>query len=294
MNRARRHRNLCAMNRVDLKHIPVRQRNPLAGWEHKFHRALFAVFLLNAALVGVRLWAPEVSFSGRNWPDGSLLLLATGTTLASLSRQLPAQNVILAAVLIGAAGGGAEILGVVLGVPFGPLVFHPQNGGRLMFNLLPWSVPLIWVTVILTARGVARLMLRRYRPNRNYGFWLMGVTVFLVIVFELSLEPYATGVKHYWSWKATRLYSDWYTTPWTNFLGWMVTTGLILLFVTPALINKSPVKHPPAFQPLIVWEILSALCLTGIIEHRMWGAAWLVATQMVVVPAFAALGAVEG
>ena len=279
------------MKRVDLKHIPVRPRNPWAGWERKVHWVLFALFVINAGLVWVRLWALHVLFTGRNWPDGSLLVLAAGTTLAALSRRLPAQNVILAAVVIGIAGGGAESLGAAAGVPFGPLVYHPENIGRLMFDLLPWSVPLIWVTVILNARGVARLMLRRYRAKSYYGFWVMGLTVLLVVVFELSFEPYATALKEYWSWKPTRIHSDWYTTPWSNFLGWAVVAGLILLFVTPALINKSPIKYPPSYEPLIVWEVIGILLLTGIVHSRLWGAVYVIAGQMILVAVFSVFGA---
>ena len=279
------------MNRVELKHIPVRPQNPLAGWEQKIHWLLFVLFLLNAGLVWVRLRAPAAAFAGKSWPDGLLLVLAAGTTLASLSRQLPAQNCIFAAVVIGAAGGATEIMGASTGIPFGILVYNPENIGRPIFNVLPWSVPLIWVTAILNARGVARLMLRGYRSRPNYGFWLMGLTVLLTVLFELSFEPYATVEKQYWTWKPTRIPSDWYTAPWTNFFGWAVTTTLILLFVTPALINKSPVKHPPSYHPLVVWEVLCALFLTGIVQERLWRAAWVIGVQMILVAVFSVLGA---
>jgi len=278
------------MNQVELKHIPVRPRNPLAGWERKVHWILFVLFLVNAGLVWERPWANGAPFVGKNWPEGLLLVLAAGTTLASLSRQLPTQNCILAGVVIGAAGASAETLGAVTGIPFGPLVYNPQNIGRPVFNLVPWTVPLIWVVAILNARGVARLVLRRYRTRLNYGFWLMGATVLLVVLFEFSFEPYASVVKQYWTWKQTRLPSDWYTTPWTDFFGWGVTAALILLFVTPALINKSPIKHPPSYHALIVWEALSFLFLTATAQGRLWGAASLIAGQMVVVAAFSILG----
>jgi uncharacterized membrane protein len=262
----------------------------LAGWEQKVHRILFVLFLASAGLVWVRLWAKVAPFAEKSWPDGLLLVIAAGTTLASLSRQLPTQNAILAAVAIGAGGGAAASLGVALGIPFGPLAYNLQNIGRPVFNLLPWTVPLIWMTAILNARGVARLVLRRYRSGANYGFWLMGGTVLLVVLLELSFEPYATLVKHYWSWKPTRIRSDWYTTPWTNFLGWTVTTALILLFVTPALINKSPIKQPPNYHALIVWEVLSFIFLTATAHDGLWSAANLITAQMLLVAGLSMFG----
>jgi uncharacterized membrane protein len=284
------HQAVLAMNRMDLTHIPARERNPFAGWEQKAQGISLVLFFASAGLVWVRLWAPVGLFSGKSWPDGLLLVLAAGTTLTSLCRQLPAQNGVLAAVVIGAVGGGAESLGGAIGIPFGPFGYNPQNIGRPMFNLLPWTVPLIWVTAILNARGVACLVLGRYRSQTNYGFWLMGVTVLLVVLLELSFEPYAAVVKQYWSWKPTRIPSDWYTTPWTNFLGWTVTTALILLFVTPALINKSPIKHPPSYHTLIVWEVLSLLFLTATAHDRLWGAASLITTQMLLVAGLSMFG----
>src|SRR5205823_11319015 len=105
------------------------------------------------------------------------------------------------------AGGAAASLSVVTGMPFGQLIYYPENGGSLLFYRLPWTVPLIWVVAVLNSRGIARLLLRRYRTATNYGLWVLALTVLLAIVFELSFEPFATVVRHYWSWKPTRLHS---------------------------------------------------------------------------------------
>src|SRR6185369_16898132 len=163
----------------------------------------------------------------RHWPEGLLLLLATATTLASLTRQLPAQNVLLAATVVGFIGGAIQVVGGMTGIPFGPFVYNQENIGRFLFPPLPWSVPFIWVTVLLNARGVARLVMRSRRGKPNYGLWVIGTTVALVVLFELSFEPYATQVKEYWSWKPTKLPSDWYTAPWVNFPGWAMVVLLI-------------------------------------------------------------------
>lgn len=278
------------MPRVELKHIGVRPPNPFAGWQPKLQAVLLLAFVLDAFVVGVRLCVPNDLFGEAVWPDGLLLLLAASSTLVSLSGQLPAQNVILAAVTIGCAGGAAHILGAITGVPFGPFVFHPPSIGRMLFYPLPWTMPLLWVVAVLNSRGVGRLMLRRYRKKANYGFWLMGLTAVLVVLFELSFEPYATVLKRYWSWKPTRIPSDWYTAPWSNFVGWAVTTTLILLFVTPALINKSPMNRPPSYHPLLIWESLGLLLLTGTAMHRLWSAVYLIAVQMILVAIFSVLG----
>ena len=283
--------HLSDVDRVELKHIKVRASNPFARWQPAAHGLLFVFFALDVLLVCLRLRWPGLFFREAPWPDGLLLILALATTVASLSGQIPAQNALLVAILIGFMGGAVGLLGATTGVPFGPLVYNKATVGAFLVNPLPWSVPMFWVVALLTARGVARLMLRQYRFHRNYGFAVMGTTVLLVVLLELSFEPYAVLVKEYWSWKPTKLPFTWYSAPWSNFLGWGATSLLILLFVTPALINKSPVKRPPAYHPMVVWELLSLLFLVGTALHGLWTASIFTAGQMVVAFVLGVVGA---
>jgi uncharacterized membrane protein len=278
------------MQKVDLKHLSVRPRNPFAGWERKVHAILVVAFLGSFLWVWLDLGLHSPLVRERHWPDGLLLLLVTATTLASLTRQLPAQNVLLAATSVGLMGGAIHAIGGLTGIPFGPLVYNQENIGRFLFPSLPWPVPFIWVAVLLNARGVARLILRPRRGKPDYGLWVIGTTVALVVLFVLSFEPYATQVKGSWSWKPTKLPSNWYSAPWVNFSGWALAALLILLFVTPTLISKRPVPAPPSFHPLLIWEVLSFLFLTGSWQRHLWAAVALTASQMAVVGIFAGLG----
>ena len=92
------------MNRVELKHIALRS-SRLSGLAPKVHRVLFGLFLLQFTLVWARLWLPWPLLGSARWPDGLLVVLTTATLLASLTRQLPGQNVMLAAVIIACEQG---------------------------------------------------------------------------------------------------------------------------------------------------------------------------------------------
>jgi len=208
------------------------------------------------------------------WPEAALVLSAAGTTLLSLSRQLPGQNVLLAAAVIGLIGGFAHTLSALRAIPFGPCLFTSAAGPRLL-DTLPWWVPLVWIVAILNSRGVAQLILRPWRKTRIYGFRLIGLTVVLALVFDLGLEPFATRVHGFCLWEPTRLNLNWCGTPLTNFLGWIATALLILAFAMPALINKKPVEFPPDYQPLIVWTLVNLLFATGAAAHQLWFAAML-------------------
>jgi uncharacterized membrane protein len=192
--------------------------------------------------------------------------------------------------LIAFIGGAVHTLGARTFIPFGPFGYT-ENVGQKLFEPLPWAVPMLWIVAILTSRGAARLMLRPWRKAPTYGFRLIALTVLLVVLFDVGLEPFATSVKHYWVWQPTKLPLTWYGAPIVNFLGWAVTALLILAFTTPALLNKKPVKHPPDYYPLLIWVLLNLVFVAGAAALRLWPAVMLVLAQSVVVSVFAVRGA---
>ena len=235
-------------------------------WFHWLFAALLAAaFALVLATNGMAL-----DLSGQpGWPEALLLLLAVIGTVTALARQLPLQNVLLAAFVIALMGGAVHALGVTMGIPFGPFLFGADAGPQL-FKTLPWAMPFIWVVAVLNSRGVARLILRPWRKIRSYGFWLIVLTAALTMLFDLAFDPFASRVKHYWLWLPTKLPVTWQGAPLVNFFSWAAVALLMLMLITPALINKNPVRRVPDFHPLAVW--LGAILLFGIVsaEHGMW------------------------
>jgi uncharacterized membrane protein len=226
-----------------------------------------------------------------NGTEALLLLASTATILASLGRQLPLQNVFLAAGVIASVGAIAHGICTVASIPFGPLTF--ASAGPTIFGELPWSVPFLWVVAVLSSRGAARLILRPWRKLKAYGFWWIGLTAVLTALFDFALEPFATQVKHFWVWRETKFPFTWYAMPLTNPIGWLVTTALILAFVTPALINKQPRSRnsPPDFFPLILWVLAVLLFGIGAATQNLWPPVVYCAAAVIVVGGFAIRGA---
>jgi len=249
---------------------------------------LLGLYLGAFGLLLAGVWRPASPFAQARWPDSLFLFLAVTTTLFSLSRRLPAQNVLLGLVTVLLISGAAEYLNRAAQFPFGP-----RTASSVMERQLVWGIPLLWVVAILNARGVARLIMRPWRQSRAYGLWVIGLSVLLAVWLDFSLEPFATHVRGYWSWGQTRLSSDWYGTPWVNFLGWVVTALIILAFVTPSLINKNPARHPPQYQPLCVWVTLNLLLLAGAATTRLWPPAALAGAQVIFVTILALFGAMR-
>lgn len=237
----------------------------------RWAKGLFIVFLLVWAVNEVLLCLGICSAEETGWAEGALVVSAALSSLATLARRLPIQNVLMAGVLIGALGSVVTGIGAATGIPFGPFSYGEACGEQI-FGVLPWPIPFLWITVLVSGRGVARLIMRPWRKTTYYGFWVIGLTAALGIVLDLSLEPLAATVKHYWSWRAPAWVWGWYSAPWANFAGWFVTAVLVLAFTTPWLINKQPVKRPMDYQPLVLWLLLNAWLITGNALQHLWPA----------------------
>jgi len=247
-----------------------------------------STFLLAAVSLPVfaKLFIPMDS----GWPEALLILTMAASTLIALARQLPLQNVFLAAFGIALMGGAASAVGFRTGIPFGPFMFG-LDAGQQLFKTLPWAMPLVWVIIVLNSRGVARLILRPWRKTRNYGFWLIGLAATLTALFDVTLEPFASRIQHYWLWMPTKFSITWQGAPLVDFLGWAFVTLLILAFVTPALINKQLSRRSvPDYHPLAVWLGAILLFGTACASHGIWIAVAADAIIAIVTAVFAVRG----
>lgn len=240
----------------------------LPSWAESWHKPAFIAFLVVWLLNWVTLLLGlELPREGR-WIEALLPWSATLTTLLGWARRLPLQNVLTAASIIAVISTGVTAIGAYSGVPFGPIFYTGAMGDPLLGEV-PWPVPLMWIVIVLNGRGVARLVMRPWRKTRYYGFWLIGITCLLVVLFDVGFEPFAVYVKGYWLWFGRSAFS-WYSTPLANFLGWLVAALGMVIFTIPWMINKQPVKQPRDYHPLAIWLLLNLWVLTGIAGEQLW------------------------
>lgn len=218
--------------------------------------------------------------------EALLLLLATAGSISALARQLPLQSVLFAAFITALIGGAAHGLSVRTGIPFGPLTFGETVGPRL-FDIVPWSVGLIWIIAIFNSRGVARLVLRPWRKVKNYGFLLIALTAALALVFDLALEPFAS-LKHFWFWHPTKIPVTWHGASPMSFLGWTFVALMILAVIMPFLIRKQPGNPTaPDFTPLALWLGAIVLFAVNSAQAGQWDAVTVDAVAGIVAGALA-------
>jgi uncharacterized membrane protein len=253
----------------------------------RVHQVSTCLFGAALALALVNIFQPMDSA----WPTAWLILLATLSTLAALTRQLPLQNVLLAASGIALVGGAASAIGARTGIPFGPFTFGSVAGPQF-FKILPWAMPPVWVVVVLNSRGVARLILRPWRKTRTYGYWLAGLAATLTMLLDFALDPFASRLKHYWIWAPTKFPVTWQDAPLVNFFAWGIVSLLMLVLVSPALINKQLSKHnAPRFHPLAVWLGAILLFGTASARHGLWSMVAVDGVIGIVTAVFAIRGA---
>ncbi|MGA2661481.1 MAG: hypothetical protein ABSH34_28710 [Verrucomicrobiota bacterium] len=249
----------------------------------------WGLLLAQFALVWARVCLPHPLLGDAGWPEGLLLLLAAGGTLAGQARQAPSQNVALASIIILSLAGLALAVGARAGIPLGPIT-GPGRSGNQLLGWLPWAAAL-WLLALLTSRGVARLILRPCRASSTCGFQVIGLTVLLVVLFNLAFQPFASCVEHSWPWEGGSPPADWRGTPCVGLGAQAVTALVILIFATPSLINKKRASLPPDSYPLITWVLANLLFTTAAITRHLWLAAALASLSAVVVTLLGVRGA---
>ncbi|PYK99124.1 MAG: hypothetical protein DME19_09780 [Verrucomicrobia bacterium] len=115
--------------------------------------------------------------------------------------------------------------------------------------------------------------------------------LWLAVLFDFGLEPFAARVKHYWFWETHAVVPGWYSAPWVNFLGWFAVALGILGFTTPWLINKQPIKQPTDYHPLALWLLLNFYFATGNALQQLWPAVALSFVANAIVTIYAVRGA---
>jgi len=195
-----------------------------------------------------------------------MVVLAAVTTLTTLLRGLPLQNVLLASCVIASVACLVQLLTGAVGDQLKNVV--SQNWF--------WPVPLVWLTGILNARGAVRFALARWRASSSYGLWLFAASVLLTALFIVGLKYFEKAVRHSAGIKPQSIFSA-SGIAGMDLLGAAVTSSLALLLAAPSLVNKHPVERPPDKEPVFLWLYLNFLFAWAASCQGKWMAAAAIA-----------------
>jgi uncharacterized membrane protein len=230
---------------------------------------LFLVAILSTIVCLATALAGQGSGRVGGWAAGAWFLLAGLAGLSYLGRRLPLQN--LGAVLLVALA--SAFIGLTLALrssAFLGAVSYADGFGPKVLGIVPWQIPCLWLGLVLSSRETARLILRPWRRDRYYGYWLMGVAALLVLWTELALEPFALHVAGWWNFRGVIPEVHWVGVPWVVLPGSFILAVLVLGFVGPWLIVKRPIPTPPDSYPLAIWLLFNGGFLLGNLWRGLW------------------------
>lgn len=230
-------------------------------------RAAGTSFVLSAimgvvALTGITLPA------ALGWLEGLTCVVAGVASCVVLTRRLPLQNVV---------GGGLVLLGLVFmacamsaktGVPLGELEYTSRLGPRVL-GLVPLTAPFLWLGLMVSGRETSRLMLRSFRRDSLYGYYLLAAASLMTALAALVIEPFATGPATWWTWPRAGD-ATWQGVPWGSLGMWFLGAAFMLTVATAYLVPKRPIPTTPTLHAAIIWLGLLLWFTLGNLRQGLW------------------------
>lgn len=141
--------------------------------------------------------------------------------------------------------GGSMLLawiGAATDFPFGHFIYTDNMGARIGQGP-PFTVPLLWLTLIVCSRY---LVLSLFPALRH---WQLALgTAFVVLLTDINLEQIAWQVRFYWIWYPHQ-YSCPHWPPVQNFVAWFVAAFVFALAMQSNPRHASNVKKQLEFTP---------------------------------------------
>jgi len=157
----------------------------------------------------------------------------------------------------------SETLGTTYGLPFGQYKYTGLLGGK-WFDRVPYLIPLSWFVMAVPCFGIARAAFPelKQRPIR------LLLATYLLVVWDLSLDPAMSYLTAYWSWGERGPY---YGMPLINLAGWALT-GLVIMGALEAMqahrwTASLSVRWLIAFYGAVLLMPLGMVAVAG-----LWGA----------------------
>ena len=206
--------------------------------------------IVNLAAVGQPLfqWSVEKSMAG-----GGVADILFGTIAVSiyayrtlglkpwLAFMLPAVSISLL----------SELLGTGTGFPFGEYSYLSGLGYKIG-GLVPFTIPLSWFYMGLSAYLIARVALNSIRLNwlRQIGAILLGAMLFTAWDFALEPAMSQTAFPFWYWWQPGAFFG----TPYQNYAGWFGTSALFMSVAAILWRNLSlKIQRSQLTMPLVVY-----------------------------------------
>ncbi|MBX9768903.1 MAG: carotenoid biosynthesis protein [Bdellovibrionales bacterium] len=157
----------------------------------------------------------------------------------------------------------SEYSGTTTGLPFGPYTYTGLLGYKIL-GQVPLVIPLSWWLMTLPAYAIAA----RTFSNSSSIFLRVLFSSFILVIWDLSLDPAMSFVTPYWTWGEVGPY---FGMPILNLFGWYVT-GLVLSSVLAALRSEKWLAKIPLMGMVLLYFANVALPLGMCVIAGLWNA----------------------
>lgn len=137
----------------------------------------------------------------------------------------------------------SELLGTRYGIPFGPYSYSAVLR-PMWLNRVPVGIPLSWFYMTVPSYAMASSLM----GTRSSTVRRVAVASFILLAWDLALDPAMSSATKYWEWGDTGPY---YGMPLLNLFGWYLTgivlMGALVAMKADAWIAQLPVRWLTAF-----------------------------------------------
>ena len=180
---------------------------------------------------------------------------------------------------------GAELAGTTIGLPFGPYRYTDGLGLK-WFEHVPALIPASWFMMALPSYAVAA---RRFPGTRALAA-RVALGSFILLSWDLALDPAMSFVTKYWVWGTTGPY---YGMPTLNLVGWFVT-GVALMIACAVVRVDGWIDAVPTPWLLAFYGANLLLPVGMNVAAGLWGAVIATGVALAVAAALARSASTRG
>jgi len=149
------------------------------------------------------------------------------------------RDLLVFAVITLVVSNGFENLSVLTGFPFGHYHYSDTLGPKLF--LVPVLIGPAYLATAYLAWTIARVILgaTHSRLSGHLTFTVPLVAAFMMVSWDLAFDPIFSTINHAWIWRDGGSY---FGVPFSNFLGWLLTT-FVFLQLFALYLKRSPNAH---------------------------------------------------
>lgn len=177
--------------------------------------------------------------------DPILILFAFANTHLQAARQWTPAIARRWALMVLVASFLIESCGALTGFPFGSYHYTERFGP--LIGVVPLTIPLAWHVVVTNALFVVRAI----APHVSQMAEALAAAL-ICTLYDFVLEPFATTVKHYWTWTEGSI-------PPLNYVAWFVLSGLLVRLLAPTLATRFRLDP----RPVVVLAVTLAIFIAG-------------------------------